>query len=342
MFSASSILSNSYKPHFSRLNMKPNDKSAGAWAPEKNNDHEYIQVTLDRPTPIFGVIIQGSPIIDNYVSMFKIMFSIDGSVFSFVKDIHDDRPQLFYGPIDSRTPIESEFMVPIEAKIVRLYPITWHEGIAVRWELLGCKPYEKPVIPISPVTKPPPVTTAKPPVLTTPKMVDHTDPPMCDDPMGVDNGKMSPPQVTVSSQKDKDAKPLELLKQTSKYGWIPNLSSPNEFIIFDFLDKRNLTGLVTKGGVHGYVTAFNVFYSVDRTFWSPVTDGDQTVRVFRGNADDKTSKVNYFKNFIQARYLKVIPTKWTNEIVMKVEPLGCFKPYRKWFYLICYIHNFLI
>lgn len=327
-FSASSVLSSSYKPYYGRLNNRPSEKSAGAWAPEKDDDHQYLQVNFDRSTPLFGVILQGSPIVDHYVTMFKIMYSNDGSSFSFVRDLTGDRPQLFYGPIDSRTPIESEFMVPIEAKIVRIYPITWHEGIAIRWELLGCQSGKKPTPP-SPVTRPPPTTTVRPTVATTPKIIEIVDPPMCDDPMGVDNGKMNPPQVSVSSQKDHQAKPFDLLRLSSKTGWIPNLSSPNEYIIFDFLDKRNLTGLITKGDSHGYVTAYNVFYSTDRTFWNPVTDSDLTVRVFRGNADDQNQKVNYFKKPIQAQYLKVVPIKWIDEIAMKVEPIGCFRPYRE-------------
>lgn len=328
-FAASSYLSDAYKPQHSRLNSKADGKSAGAWAPATNNNMEYLQVTFARPIPLFGVIIQGSPIVDNYVSMFKIMYSVDGSVFSFVREAMEDRPQLFYGPIDSRTPIESEFLVPIEAKIIRIYPLTWHEGIAIRWELLGCGTGKKPSPP-SPVTKAPPTTTVKPPVATTPKIVDIVEPLMCDDPMGVENGKMKPPQVTVSSQKNQHARPMDLLKFTSKTAWIPSLSSPNEYIIFDFLGKRNLTGLITKGDSHGYVTAFNVYYSNDRTFWNPVTDSDQSVRVFRGNADDSSQKVNYFKKPIQAQFLKIVPIKWVDEIAMKVEPVGCFQPYREY------------
>lgn len=343
-FSASSILSDSYKPHFGRLNEKPSQYSAGAWAPKKDDVMEYLQITLATPTPIFGVIMQGSPIGDNYVTMYKIMYSLDGAVFSFVKDNLDknaDRPQLFYGPIDSRTPIESEFMIPIEAKFIRVYPITWHSGIAIRLELLGCGTGKKDPIPIAPVTKPPPIittkTTVKPEVvtfkpITTPKVQEIITPPVCDDPMGLDNGKMKPPQVKVSSQKDKQGVPFDLLKLSSKKGWIPNLSSPNEYVMFDFLEKRNLTGLITKGGNHGYVTAYNVFYSVDNKYWNPVTDSDQTVRVFRGNADDHNEKINYFKNLIQAQFLKVVPIKWFDEIDMKIEPLGCFKPYREYFY----------
>lgn len=337
-FSASSILSDSYKPHFARLNEKSGVKSAGAWAPLKDGDMEYLQVTFDRPTPLFGVIMQGSPIADNYVTMFKIMYSLDGAVFSFVRDPSDktDRPYLFYGPIDSRTPIESGFLVPIEAKYVRIYPITWHGGIAIRFELLGCGTGKKPV-PVAPITQPPPTktTTKMPQVvtfkpITTPKFQEIITPPQCDDPMGVQNGKMSPPQVKVSSQKDTKGKPIDLLKLSAKQGWIPNLSSPNEFILFDFLEKRNLTGITSKGGSHGYVTAYNVFYSVDNKFWNPITESDQSVRTFRGNADDVNEKKNFFKNLVQARFLKIVPIKWTNEIEMKVEPIGCFKPYREY------------
>lgn len=355
-FEASSVLGSAFKPQYSRLNGGPTEKSSGVWSPKENDETQYIQITFPELTPIFGVIMQGSPIGDQYVTMFKVMYSVDGTVFSYLQDF-DNKAELFYGPIDSRMPIETLFPIPVEAKVVRIYPCVWHDGIAIRFELLGCGTGKKSPEKITPTLAPPIptstpkfITTAKPkpttlkppttPVpITTKKIVTVEEMPMCDDPMGLDNGKMQPPQVKVSSQKGKTAKPFDSLKLKSKRGWIPNLNSPNEFVQFDFLEKRNLTGLVTKGGESGYVTAYNVFYANDLSIWNPVIDADKTVKIFRGNVDENTPKTNYFRAPIQARYLKVVPTKWHDEIEMKIEPVGCFKAYRKF---ISMHYNFIL
>jgi von Willebrand factor len=42
------------------------------------------------------------------------------------------------------------------------------------------------------------------------------------------------------------------------------------------------------------------------------------------------SHTNHFQKPIRAQYLKVAPVKWHEGIEMHVEPLGCFKPYRKY------------
>lgn len=41
--------------------------------------------------------------------------------------------------MDAKTPIKQMFNVPIETKIVRINPKTWHGGIALKVELIGCR-----------------------------------------------------------------------------------------------------------------------------------------------------------------------------------------------------------
>lgn len=45
---------------------------------------------------------------------------------------------MFRGPIDHTTPFKQMFDKPFEAKFVRIHPLTWHEEIAIRFELIGC------------------------------------------------------------------------------------------------------------------------------------------------------------------------------------------------------------
>jgi von Willebrand factor len=166
---------------------------------------------------------------------------------------------VFRGPADSNSKASSLFKIPIEAKAIRIYPLTWHKSIAIRTELLGCatkvpstvkqglvgttpKPIVKPGVTVIPGVTVKPSVTAKPSSTIKPVFPEFEEDviPMCDDPMGVENGQLAPSQIKVSSSKlpvpgVKTAavplKPSEALKMTSKQGWQPMMDSPNEFVV---------------------------------------------------------------------------------------------------------------
>lgn len=308
------ILINNFEIHF--------QSTGGSWSPEINDQMQYLQIAFPKPTPLFGIVIRGSPIFDQYVKKFKILHSIDGKAFNYLID-ETETPQIFPGSVDSRTPIKTLFKIPIKSKVLRIYPLVWHGSISMRIEILGCSKYTPPIIQ-APTIKPPEILNQA----TTPRHIDEQVQLMCDEPMGIDNGQMSPQQITVSSIKH-GIKPAEAMKLSAKRGWNPNINSPNEFVHFDFMDARTLTGIKTKGGEYGWVTAYNVLYSPDNLFWSKVLDGDGEPKVFLGNYDSETVKVNNFKMPLNARHLKIVPIKWHETIEMMIEPLGCFKPYRE-------------
>ncbi|XP_059615285.1 hemocytin [Phlebotomus argentipes] len=330
-FSASSVLGSFFEAHFARINSKPSEICSGSWSPATNDDSQYLQITFPQQMPLYGVQISGSPLYNHYVKLFKILYSHDGVAFSCLKD-GTAEDQLFYGPVESSAMTQSLFSIPIEAKVVRIYPLKWHEAIAIRIELLGCGKVLTTTTP-KPTTE---ATTKKStpiPIKLTTSITEELVQPICDDPMGVENGKMSPPQIKFSSSKAdhlvlrKPPSAIEQLKLSSPQGWLPNVDTPNEFVIFDFLEKRNLTGLKVKGGDYGWVTAFRVYYSQDEVLWNLIQGPDGSGKLFGGCIDSQIVKVNMFKYPIQARYLKIVPEKWQEKIEMKIEPLGCFQPY---------------
>lgn len=96
------------------------------------------------------------------------------------------------------------------------------------------------------------------------------------------------------------------------------------------MDPRLLTGMKTKGGDYGWVKTFQISYSKDNVIWNTVMDdANEKPKIFVANVDSDTPKTNHFKFPINAQYLKIQPMKWYNAIELKVEPLGCFKPYGK-------------
>lgn len=203
-FSSSSNLGQAFRPDTARLEARPSEGSMGSWSPLKNDLNQYIQIEFPQPIPIYGVIVRGSPLLSQYVTSFKILYSLNGHVYHVMADPHGN-PQIFSGSVDQTTPVKNIFPVPTEAKIIRLYPLSWHESIALRLELLGCQ--RDPTRPITlppavttppsttPSYVPPPVTKIVPEVLI-PVTVHQPIQPLCDDPLGVENSKLSPNQIT--------------------------------------------------------------------------------------------------------------------------------------------------
>lgn len=274
------------------------------WEPEVSNANQWLDIVFDRPEPIYGVILQGAVTENKFVTSYKVLFSEDGQTFSYVLD-YEKRPRVFEGPVDKIQPVEQRFYRPIEAKIIRIDPLTWHNGIAIKVEVLGCRDY---------VT----VTAEQSTVKTI-----ISNEPICQDFMGLDNGLMTARQISVSSS----SQLVQHLPLSSIGVWRSALDDPHQYVQFDFLEQRNLTGITTKGGNGAWTTAYKIFYGNDKRHWSPVINEDGSEKEFLGNFDSESSKTNFFDRPLHARLLKIQPTRWHGHVALKVEVLGCYLPY---------------
>ncbi|XP_026992700.1 milk fat globule EGF and factor V/VIII domain containing a [Tachysurus fulvidraco] len=124
-------------PHYARL-----DKlgKTNAWSPAINNRTEWLQLDLEKPKRITGIITQGAKDfgVVQFVSAFKIAYSDDGQSWSIVKDATNRVDKIFQGNIDNNTHKKNLFEPPFFARFVRFLPWEWHERITLRMELLGC------------------------------------------------------------------------------------------------------------------------------------------------------------------------------------------------------------
>lgn len=288
--------------------------------PQTSDAAQYLKIALPKPTPIYGIVVRGSNNeYDLFVTSFKVVYSFDDIVYHPV--VLSGTAQTFRGPIDAASPVETLFGTPIEAKYVRIYPLTWNTDIALQAELLGCDIY--------------PSTTVRPqPIIETSTRLPTThvniivDTPFCDDPMGVDDGRLLPQNIKFSSVK-LPAGSVRLSSTTSA-GWQPQLNTQLEYVVVDFLESRVLTGLSTRGGNAGWVTSFVLKYSMDGRVWNAYEDNTRHVKSFLANYDGVSVKTNYFEKPINARFIRVVPTNWHSTIELKLEPIGCFKAYRKY------------
>ncbi|CAG9784020.1 unnamed protein product [Diatraea saccharalis] len=228
------------------------------------------------------------------------MYGDDATKYSYVTG-PDAKPKVFRGPVDHKTPMKQMISPPVEAKFIRVQPLTWHGKIALRLELIGCEEA----------------------MSTTPEELPTTSSPMqCDEPLGL---AADLPIESIEVSSNNDARKYFRLDGTR--GWMPTYSTPGEWIMFDFFSPRNLTGIKTKGGPKGWVSSYKLMYTSDLTTFNPVVDKNGDARIFPANFDADSEVLNQFKMPIHARYMKILPVKWHGAIEMRVEPIGCFEPY---------------
>lgn len=146
--------------------------------------------------------------------------------------------------------------------------------------------------------------------------------------MGLDDGLIFIEQLSTSSS---STDLLPNLKLNAPSVWHPKLDNPYQYVRIDFLEPRNLTGIATKGGEDTWTTLYKILYSNDDQNWNPVVNENGEEKEFLGNFDSETIKKNYFEKPLNARYLKIQPVKWHEHIGLKLEVLGCFLPYRKYY-----------
>ncbi|KAL4720209.1 hypothetical protein ACJJTC_011687 [Scirpophaga incertulas] len=302
VLSASSVASAHFEPEFAVLDGRPNDISAGSWNPQTNDKKQYIQIELPRVEPIYGVVLQGSPLFDQYVTSYGVDYSEDGRVFSHATG-SNQKPAVFRGPIEHDASQRQMFTPPFEARVVRVLPLSWHDEIARAprpHRLRGTTHYHRTAR-----------NSARTHAVRRAFSIAANLP--------IEN-------IEVSSNNDA----REHFRLDGTRGWRPLYSTSGEWIMFDFTSPRNITGVRTKGGPKGWVSAYKIMYTSDLKTFNPVLETDGEPKLFPANFDHDSEVLNQFRLPIHARYLKVLPAKWHDAIEMRVEPVGCFEPYPRW------------
>uniref|UniRef100_A0A3P9M6M6 Discoidin, CUB and LCCL domain containing 2 n=1 Tax=Oryzias latipes TaxID=8090 RepID=A0A3P9M6M6_ORYLA len=164
-------------------------KQAGLpWAPSSSNHQQWLQVDLRKEKRITGIITTGSTLREYpwYVSEYRVLYSNDGREWSTYTEADSTQPKSFQGNDNYLQEVRNNFIPPIEARFVRISPTSWHHGIALKLELLGCQPSAGRTRPpqsprsFSPSVYPP-SRTKRPPQTTTPPDIRNTTMPSQND-----------------------------------------------------------------------------------------------------------------------------------------------------------------
>ncbi|XP_061750624.1 EGF-like repeat and discoidin I-like domain-containing protein 3 isoform X1 [Nerophis ophidion] len=126
-----------WHPHYARLDKQG---KTNAWTAAGSNKSEWLQVDLESPKKITGIITQGAKDFGNvqFVSAFKVAHSNDGQSWTVLKDETENTDKIFSGNSDNNVHKKNLFEPPFYARYVRILPWEWHERITLRMELLGC------------------------------------------------------------------------------------------------------------------------------------------------------------------------------------------------------------
>ena len=84
---SSSDLSDTSTAIYARFNhLSEINGTNGAWIAATNDKNQWVEVNLYRQTVITGVIMQGNPSSDMWVTRYKVEFSLDHSMWEHVTD----------------------------------------------------------------------------------------------------------------------------------------------------------------------------------------------------------------------------------------------------------------
>nr|XP_057923675.1 neuropilin-1a-like [Doryrhamphus excisus] len=292
--SASSQYNSNWSPERSRLNYQEN-----GWTPSDDTVREWIQVDLGFLRFITAIGTQGAISKETkkhyFVRSYKVDLSSNGEDWVTVKE--GSRQKIFAG---NRNPTdEGRTFLPKQtlARYVRIRPMTWEQGICMRFEVYGCRTSDYP----------------------------------CSGMLGMVSGQISDAQISASSYVDRGwvAENARLL--TGRSGWTgQQVKQPfkNEWLQVDLGQDKMVSGIVIQGGKHRdkniFMKKFKVGHSLDGEEWTIVNEDNTTKpKIFIGNQNHDTPELKSMGPLL-TRFIRIYPERATNEGVgLRLELLGC-------------------
>ncbi|XP_078504612.1 discoidin, CUB and LCCL domain-containing protein 1 [Lissotriton helveticus] len=112
-----------------------------SWASNRNTNGEWLEIDLGERRRITGIVTKGSTKRDFifYVQSYKVQFSKEGLKWKTYKDTPGSDEKIFSGNDNFLSGARNSFLRPIVARYMRIVPYSWHQRIALKVELLGCR-----------------------------------------------------------------------------------------------------------------------------------------------------------------------------------------------------------
>ncbi|XP_071271234.1 neuropilin-1a isoform X1 [Salvelinus alpinus] len=291
---ASSQYNPGWSPERARLNYYEN-----AWTPGEDNNKEWIQVDLGFLRFVTAVGTQGAVSQETkktyWVKSYKVDVSSNGEDWITLKE--GSKQKVFQGNTNPIEVARTKLPKPTLTRFIRIRPVAWETGIALRFEVYGCKISEYP----------------------------------CSGMLGMVSGLITDAQITASSHTDRSWVPENARLLTSRSGWTL-LPQPqpftSEWLQVDLGEEKLVRGLIIQGGKHRenkvFMKKFRLGYSNNGSDWKMVQDASgNKPKIFEGNQNYDTPELRTVEPLL-TRYIRVYPERSTPAgMGLRLELLGC-------------------
>ncbi|CAJ1073023.1 neuropilin-1a-like isoform X1 [Xyrichtys novacula] len=291
---ASSQYNSNWSPERSRLNYPEN-----GWTPSDDTVREWIQVDLGFLRFVTAVGTQGAISKETkkhyYVRSYKVDVSSTGEDWVTVKE--GSKQKIFQGNHNPTDEVLAYLPKQTLARYIRIRPMSWEQGICMRFEIYGCRTSDYP----------------------------------CAGMLGMVSGQISDAQISASSYADRGwvAENARLL--TGRSGWTGQQTKQpfrNEWIQVDLGQDKMVSGVVIQGGKHRdrnvFMKKFRVGHSLDGEEWTIVKEDNTTrPKIFTGNLNHDTPELRSVGPLL-TRFFRIYPERATTEgLGLRLELLGC-------------------
>ncbi|XP_078381057.1 uncharacterized protein LOC144663858 [Oculina patagonica] len=276
-----------YQPAYGRLD----STSGGGWCAKKpcRND-DWLQVDLGNIFEVCGVGSQGYRNGDEWLTGFKISYSLYGSRWERYKDGNNEEFEF----LRSGRSINKQWLpVPLVARYIRFHPTKQHN-----WNCLSVEVYGTKTIPDKCINNP--VGVSNPTTI-------------------LDN------QISASSQYDEDHQAAYgRLQDKRGDAWCAEEHDRNDdWLQVDLGKTIEVCAAATQGDMHDehWVTTFKVSYSSNGHSWKTYTEYGKEVE-FQRKGDAETVDHHGFPSPVFARFIRFHPTGQHGWNCLKVEVYG--------------------
>ncbi|XP_072025436.1 uncharacterized protein [Amphiura filiformis] len=299
---ASSAIDDVNSPQSARLSSF--GRAGTGWIPKFFDQHQWIQVDLEVQYSIHTVATQGCSNVDYWVTSFTLSYANDALDEEDVTTPYQNQEGLikvFDANKNRESVIRNSFHSAIKVRLLRLQPVTWHNGICMRFEFIGC------------VFK------------------------SCARRLGMESGEITDEQMSASSNfntmpPQNGRLHFESDVSNRKSCWGPRQElGQEEWLQIDLKNLHTITGIITQGDGdnwrYHWVTTYRIHYASMKdgsNEWLSYRELDGTIKVFEGNTDLTTEVRQYLDRPIITSKIRISPRSWHNVTAcLRVELVGC-------------------
>ncbi|XP_018060131.1 PREDICTED: neurexin-4 isoform X1 [Atta colombica] len=107
--------------------------------------------------------------------------------------------------------------------------------------------------------------------------------------------------------------------------WTASSSDFGQYLIIDLGQVMNITAVATQGRSvqNEYVMEYRISYGTNGLDYVDYKEEDGHAKMFKGNIDGDSIKLNKFDVSIIAQWIRINPTRWRDRISLRVELYGC-------------------